>query len=113
VVHRILFTGAFAGLLNAVARGDALFRVELATSYEGMWLAFGALFAAAGFVAGRWWVLLLTPLAWLTFLPLTDAEGLGYALIFGVPSAFIGLSLGVATRRVVARLGRRSVERPS
>jgi hypothetical protein len=111
VAHRILFTGVFAALLSGVTRSDALYRVELATSYEGMWLAFGGLFAAAGFVEGRWWVLLLTPLAWLTFLPLTDAEGLGYALVFGVPSAFIGLTLGTATRRVVALLGRRRAER--
>jgi hypothetical protein len=112
VIHRILVTGAFAALLNAVVRSDALDRVELATSYEGTWLAFGGLFAVAGFAEGRWWVLLLTPLAWLIFLPLTDAEGLEYALIFGVPSAFIGLGLGVAARRVAAHLRRRSVEGP-
>lgn len=75
---------------------------ELKTSYEGSWAILAAVCALAGFIEGRWWVLVLAPLTWtVVWTPGFTAEQSGYALLFGVPSVFIGLLVGVTARSLV------------
>jgi len=91
----------FAAILAALVHSGALDDVEAVTSWNVAILAFAGIFGAAGFVAGRWWALWLVPLGWLTFVPGGSDEQLALALVICVPAAILGVSVGVALRRML------------
>jgi hypothetical protein len=109
VVRRLIYAAASLTALTVATSKGMFDSVELWWSYEGAWVAVGAAFAVTGFVVGRWWALALAPYGFLMFVVLgASDEGLGYALVLGVPSAFAGLAVGLATRVAVNSLRRRA-----
>ena len=109
VIRRVLFTLGFLVLVAALTRWSSfLDDAEVRTSYEGSWVILAGICALAGFVEGRWWVLLLPPLTWVAvWAPGLTGEQRGFFLVFGVPSLFIGLLVGVMARSVLRATRRR------
>jgi len=83
--------------------------VERWWSYAGAWVLLAAGFALTGFVVGRFWALLLAPYGFFMFVILgVDDEALAYAFVLGIPSATIGLAVGLIARALVNELDRRA-----
>lgn len=101
-----MLAAAFVAVMAIVVLNDGgvIDRLEVATSWNAMALIYTAAFLAGGYVVGRWWVLILAPLVWVSALIASDSsEAIGLLLVLGVPAAATALALGVLLRKATGR----------